>query len=181
MIMVSLHSRSDDFFQSRETLHLPEELRDELKVPLGRVVKEAQLSAILENAGKIVTVGDMCSLTLFEMGIVPDIAVVDFKTRRGEVGDKRPEILKIGQIVINVKSPAGDLTRELWDAVSRAYEASAPVRIEVDGEEDLAALPCIWLAPLGTTVVYGLPDIGLVVVDNDSARIKVKDVLSKMK
>ena len=176
-----MHSRSDDFFQSKGTLHLPEELRDELKVPLGKVVEEDRLPKVLEQAEKIVTVGDMCSLTLFEMGIVPDIAVVDFKTRRGEVGDKRPEILKIGQIVINVKSPAGELTRELWDAVSRAYEASAPVRIEVAGEEDLAALPCIWFAPPETAVVYGLPDVGLVVVQNDSARIKVKDVLSKMK
>ncbi len=179
--MVNMHSRSDEFFQSRETLHLPEELRAELKVPLGEVVNEGKLPQILEHTERIVTVGDMSSLTLFEMGIVPDIAVVDFKTRRGEVGDRRPEILKIGQIVINVKSPAGELTRELWDAVSRAYEVSAPVRIEVVGEEDLAALPCIWLAPPKTSIVYGLPDVGLVVVNNDSAKLKVKDVLSKMK
>jgi len=181
MIMVSSHSRSDDFFRSRDTLHLPEELRDELKVPLGEVVEAEQLSGILADVDKIVTVGDMCSLTLFEKGIAPDIAVVDFHTRRGEVGDKRGEILKIGQIVINVKSPAGELTKELWDAVSRAYESSAPVRIEVSGEEDLAALPCIWLAPPRTAVVYGLPGTGLVVVRNNTARIKVADVLTKMK
>lgn len=181
MIMESSRSRSDDFFGTRDTLHLPVELRDGLKVPLGEVVEENELAPILENAKKIVTVGDMCSLTLFEMGIAQDIAVVDFHTRRGEIGDRRGEILKIGQTVINVKSPAGELTRELWDAVSDAYGASVPVRIEVSGEEDLAALPCIWLAPPGTSVVYGLPGVGLVVVRADSAKIKVENVLSKMK
>jgi uncharacterized protein (UPF0218 family) len=176
-----MRSRSDDFFGSKKTLHLPVELRDELKVPLGEVVGEELLSTVLKDALKIVTVGDICSLTVFEAGMVPDVAVVDFKTRRGEVEDKRPKILKIGQTVINVKSPAGELTRELWDAVSDAYGASVPVRIEVSGEEDLAALPCIWLAPPGTAVIYGLPGVGLVVVHNESAKIKVENVLSNMK
>lgn len=179
--MESSHSRSDDFFRSGDTLCLPHELRDELKVPLGAIVPEREVVERVEGADCVVSVGDMCSLTLYRLGIVPHIAVVDFRTKRGDVEDLGSEIRKIGQIVINVKSPAGELTRELWDAVSRGYESSPPVRIEVDGEEDLAALPAIWLAPHNTVVVYGLPGEGLVVVEAEEAKMKVMDVLTRMK
>jgi hypothetical protein len=36
------------------------------------------------------------------------------------------------------------------------------VTVEVTGEEDLAALPAMLAAPLGSTVVYGQPGEGMV-------------------
>ncbi|UCE75328.1 MAG: DUF359 domain-containing protein [Methanomassiliicoccales archaeon] len=183
MQMVSTRSRSDnDFFELKEAVGLPKDLRDELKNPLGEVVDENHLKDTLAEVEKIVSVGDQCSLSLFEMGIEPDIAIVDFRVKRGDVGEKRARIQKIGQSVINVKNPAGVITKELWEAVEKAYSADKKVRIEVQGEEDLATLPCVWLAPKNTAIVYGLPGIGLVVVlDRHKARKKVKDVLIKMK
>ncbi len=160
---------------------MPSELRDELKTPLGEVVDEEKLARILENAGKVVSVGDMCSLTLYDMGFIPDIAIVDFKIQRGDISNLKDRIQEIGQNVINVENPPGMITEQLWHAVERAYQAENKVRIEVDGEEDLATLPCVWLAPKNTAVVYGLPDVGLVVVlDKHDAKIKVKNVLTKM-
>jgi uncharacterized protein (UPF0218 family) len=158
------------------------ELRDELKTPLGKIVFEGELAEILKDSNKVVTVGDQCSHTLYRVGLTPDIAVVDFMVQRGDIGDMRADILKIGKIVINVESPPGVLTKELWNAVKDAYQKEDAVRIEVSGEEDLATLPCVWLAPENTKLVYGLPNIGLVVVtDFKKARIKVKNVLTKMK
>lgn len=158
------------------------DLRDELKTPLGKIVLEEELAEILKDSYKVVTVGDQCSYTLYRLGLTPDIACVDFMVQRGDIGHMKADILKIGQIVINVKSPPGVLTKELWNAVKDAYQKEEKVRIEVTGEEDLATLPCVWLAPEKTKVVYGLPNIGLVVVtDFKKARIKVKNVLAKMK
>jgi uncharacterized protein (UPF0218 family) len=181
--MESTRSRSDDdFFGQKDSLSLPIELRDELKTPLGKIVIEEELAEILKDSHKVVTVGDQCSHTLFRLGLTPDIAVVDFMVQRGDIGDMKADILKIGQIVINVESPPGVLTKDLWNAVNDAYQREDAVRIEVTGEEDLATLPCVWLAPEKTKVVYGLPNIGLVVVtDYQEARIKVKNVLTKMK
>jgi uncharacterized protein (UPF0218 family) len=181
--MGSTRSRSDDdFFAEKVALRLPAELRDELKTPLGEVVDEGKLEVILKDVDTIVTVGDECSLTLYRMGIIPDIAVVDFKIQRRDVEDLKAQIQEFGQIVINVNSAPGMLTRELWNAVKSAYETEEKVRIEVVGEEDLAALPCVWLAPENTAVIYGLPNIGLVVVLGEKeAKMKVKDVLKKMK
>lgn len=182
MQMESTHSRSDDFIGIKKTVRLPAELRDELKNPLGEVVDENKLEGILKDVSRVVTVGDECSLTLYKMGIVPDIAVVDFKVQRGDIQNKRVQIQEIGQIVINVNNPPGAITKELWQAVEKAYLREEKVRIEVSGEEDLATLPCVWLAPKNTAIVYGLPNIGLVVVlDLHEAKLKVKNVLTKMK
>jgi uncharacterized protein (UPF0218 family) len=146
------------------------------------VVLEGDLKEVLKDAHMVVTVGDLCSLTLFERGFFPDIAVVDFATRRGSLDELKAKIRKIGKTVINVNNPSGVITRDLWKAVSRAYGENNPVRIEVTGEEDLATLPCVWLAPENTKVVYGLPGVGLVVVTNlQKAKIMVKNVLTKMK
>lgn len=181
--MGSTRSRSDnDFIAIKKTVRLPAELRDELKNPLGEVVDENQLERILKNVDNLVSVGDECSLTLYKMGLVPDIAVVDFKVQRGDIRNKRAQIKEIGQIVINVDNPPGAITKELWNAVEKAYQMEEKVRIEVLGEEDLATLPCVWLAPENTAVLYGLPDIGLVVVlDEHEAKMKVKNVLTKMR
>ena len=161
---------------------LPKELREELKNPLGEVVLEDQLKEVLSDLEKIVTVGDLCSLTLYERDIIPDIAIVDFATRRGDVGNMRAKILKIGQSVINVNNPPGVITQELWDAVKLAFQSKEKVRIEVIGEEDLATLPAVWFAPEKTAVIYGLPGIGLIVVtDLEEAKKKVKKVLDVMK
>jgi uncharacterized protein (UPF0218 family) len=182
MQMESTRSRSDNFFGIKKTLRLPAKLRDELKNPLGDVIDENRLLSILKDVRRIVTVGDECSLTLYKMGIIPDIAVVDFKVQRGDIQNKRAQIKKIGKIVINVNNPPGAITKELWQAVEKAYLTEEKVRIEVSGEEDLATLSCVWLAPQNTAVVYGLPDRGLVVVlDRHKAKQKVKNVLTKMK
>jgi uncharacterized protein (UPF0218 family) len=181
--MESTRSRSDDDFIAPErTLRLPDELRDELKNPLGEVVDENQLESILKDVDKIVSVGDQCSLTLYGRGITPDITVVDYKVQRGDIQNMREKIQEIGQIVINVDNPPGAITRELWQAVEEAYQKEEKVRIEVSGEEDLATLPCVWLAPKNTAILYGLPRKGIVVVlDIHEAKMKVKDVLTKMK
>lgn len=175
-------SKSDEnFIGTKDIRKLPKELREELKNPLGKVVLEDQLKEVLSDSKKIVTVGDLCSLTLYEKDIIPDIAIVDFATRRGDVGDMRAKILKIGQSVINVNNPAGVITWELWNAVKLAFQSKEKVRIEVIGEEDLATLPAVWFAPEKTAVIYGLPGIGLIVVkDLEDAKKKVKKVLDVM-
>jgi uncharacterized protein (UPF0218 family) len=87
--------------------------------------------------------------------------------------------------VKKVSNPPGTLTKELWQAVKEAYDTEEKTKIEVVGEEDIAALPCVWLAPEKTTIIYGLPDKGLVVVKNvketDDVIMKVRNVLMAMK
>jgi len=56
------------------------------------------------------------------------------------------------------------LTSETLKTVSIALTSSKPVRIFVEGEEDLLAIPILATYPLQTLVIYGQPSVGLVLV-----------------
>ena len=49
--------------------------------------------------------------------------------------------------------------------------------IRVEGEEDLALMPCIRHAPEGTDIVYGWPGKGMMVLTTDAA---VKDKTERL-
>jgi hypothetical protein len=136
---------------------LPLNRRGELRRPLGPVVTDISRN-VLEK--RVVTVGDRVTMALLDAGIAPDIAVVDYKIERKEYKGKPFHAKE----VIRTVNPAGVLTRELWNAVATAYASGTQTLIEVKGEEDMAALPAIYLAPDHTTVIYGLPGKGMVVV-----------------
>jgi len=54
-------------------------------------------------------------------------------------------------------------------------------QIFVDGEEDLAVLPAMILAPDASIIIYGQPDEGIVLIKVDEEmRNRAKDILKKM-
>jgi uncharacterized protein (UPF0218 family) len=159
-------------------LSLPERLRSELKEPLGPVVADAEtLLAAVE--APLVTVGDIVTYHLEEAGRQPDVALFDARTKREPVDDAVGAAL--AEADIRVENPAGTLTRELLVALREAIDAPGPVRVRVDGEEDLAALPAILAAPEGASVVYGQPGEGMVHVRATSgAQERSRDILTRM-
>jgi uncharacterized protein (UPF0218 family) len=69
--------------------------------------------------------------------------------------------------ILKAKNPAGTITDDLWETIGQAMELSGDGNchvIEVDGEEDLAVLPCILMASDETTILYGQPNEGLVLL-----------------
>ncbi|MBC7128439.1 MAG: DUF359 domain-containing protein [Thermoplasmatales archaeon] len=153
---------------------VPDEKKEELRKPLGKITKKIRKENL---KGKIVSVGDMVTMSLEKEGIKPDIAVVDYRIERKEYERKDFSAEKI----IKVKNPASKITRELWNAIATAYIENKKVLIEVDGEEDLAALPAIYLAPDNTTVIYGMPSKGMVVVNvGRKERDKVEKFLKNL-
>lgn len=71
--------------------------------------------------------------------------------------------------ILTCKNPPGHITKTLVLAISKAIKqyirTGGKQIIKVVGEEDLAALPAILLAPLGSVVFYGQPGEGVVVVE----------------
>lgn len=163
------------------TRRLPESLREELRRPLGRVRSGEEAFEEVRDAERVVTVGDACSIDLAERGRAPDIAVVDFKTKRVEDEGLRTRLRAMGGRAVSVRNPAASLTREVWETLSEAFKSGQRVRVEVLGEEDLIALAAIDLAPEGTAVLYGMPDEGVVVVWADAtSKAAVRDLLGRM-
>ncbi len=156
---------------------LPDNMRKELAEPLGPIIDNSEIDSL---RGKyIISVGDVCSITLYQRGIMPHLAVVDGKTKRSSSLDASR---LTADRTVTVRNPEGTITADLWNAVKEALECEKSTLLKVDGEEDLASLACISLAPEGTYVVYGIPDKGMCVVKvSEKTRKKANDALSRMK
>lgn len=149
---------------------IPDGKRDLFKRPLGIDLPEERLHE-LDEERMLITVGDVVSLTVREHGIVPDLSVYDGMTERREMTGFAALVRDRGLEEIVVSNEAGTVSVELATAIGRAVK-DGPGIIRVIGEEDLATLPCILLAPEGSYVIYGWPGLGmkLVVIDGGIRR-----------
>ncbi len=163
------------------TMVLPEEMRDELKVPLGPVLLEEELADRLGDAGTLCTVGDMTTETVHRLGASIHLAVVDYQTKREPDLGWVKALATVGEATLEVANAAATITWEMYNAILEAWSSSTALKMVVDGEEDLASLPAILHAPEGATVIYGIPDTGLCLVQVDGhARDVVTDVLRRL-
>ena len=163
---------------------LPENLRYLLKEPIGQLVDEDQLLKILKDEKYIVSVGDTVTYTLLKNDVKPVFCIVDYKTRRGDCSAEIIELIKsFGKKSVVVKNDPATISDDLWNIIEYAFDNKEPgsLRIEVEGEEDLASLAAIYMAPSDVTIIYGLPDKGVLVVKaNKDNKSKVKEILDKM-
>jgi uncharacterized protein (UPF0218 family) len=169
---------------SGKVLYLvPEHLRKELSAPVGIVLtNRADILNEIKHSAFLITVGDVVTLDLLESGIIPDISIVDYMTKRESIKELKNKFSRHPQAEIKVVNPPGVITLDLWNAITDAIANPRQLRIVVEGEEDLAALACIMLAPDNTTVIYGIPNRGASVHHvNDALKKMVKDTLDKMR
>ena len=163
---------------------LPDDLKDTLKQYIGQLVDEPTLLKLLKKEKSIVTVGDRVTYTVLKHGFTPLLCIVDFILERKRYPEEMKKLIQMfGLVHLKIKNPPGTITDELWDAIQTVYQnpQNRPICIEVEGEEDLASLAAIYLAPRGVTVIYGLPNKGVVVVKATEAhKQKVKEVLDRM-
>lgn len=155
---------------------LPEDLRGELRDPIGPVFTDAEdLLASVEGA--LITVGDVVTAHVEGASRTPDVSLIDERTEREPVA---PEY-EVGGADVTVSNPAATLTAELLRAIREAVRAETPTRIMVDGEEDLATVPAIIAAPDGTSVVYGQPGEGMVlVVVTPEVKARMRSLVRRM-
>jgi len=157
-------------------LKLPDDFRTPLKEKIGELV-QGNLPEKYCGYECIISVGDVVTDVLIEQGITPDLALIDGKTRRGDYESSTPSLEK----TINIKNPAGVITRDAWEAVVNGLEHEDPVMIIVDGEEDLLSLVVIALASEDCLVIYGIPNEGMVInIVNDDIRSKSWEVINNM-
>ena len=131
----------------------------------------------------IATIGDICTLKIIQQIRVPNLCIIDYKTKRDTKLsiDQKKNINEINSESVTVKNPAGTITKELWNKIEDALGNENNTKIIVDGEEDLATLAVISLSRIGAKVIYGMPDRGMVVVDvNQQAKKRANDFLNRM-
>jgi uncharacterized protein (UPF0218 family) len=161
-------------------LQLTEELRGELKEPLGDADTDAG-ALLADTSGPVVAVGDMVTYHLLAAGHRPAVALVDGRTERERVDREVREAIGGFDRRIDVENPAATLTGGLLAALVEAIGDPTSVVVAVDGEEDLAVLPAALAAPDGAAVVYGQPGEGMVLaVVDDELRARCRDLLERM-
>jgi len=163
-------------------VHLPDNLRDKLKKPLGVLLKDSDVTkeSVLKNiptGSFVISVGDATTEKLIKYGIVPSLQIVDGVEKRV----KRD--LPSGNVktTLSCNNPPAEITTESVKTIKKAFQSTKPVRIAVNGEEDLLVLPVVVYAPENSVVLYGQPNEGLVIVPiNAETRNKAQSVMDSM-
>ncbi|NUB89759.1 GTP-dependent dephospho-CoA kinase family protein [Haloterrigena sp. SYSU A558-1] len=161
-----------------QLLVLPDELRHELKEPMGPI--ETDADRLLEDVdGPLIAVGDVVTYHFLRAGRPPDVALVDERTKRSAVDEEIRETVTEGTTV-EVVNPPAEISQAVVEALLEGLVRDEPTTILVEGEEDLVALPAIVAAPEGASVVYGQPDEGMVHVKiTDEHRADVRELLGR--
>ena len=164
-------------------MHLPENLRQKLRSPLGVLIKDndpekEKTIRDMYSESNVITVGDRTTEILLNLGLIPQIQVVDGLEKR----NKRdiPQIESINTELV-CDNPASEITDDAISIIKNAFSSKPPVRITVNGEEDLLVLQICIEAPDKSIVMYGQPNEGLVIVEiTPDVRAKVQKLLDLM-
>ena len=181
-------------FRTSDPILTPE-VESQLKEPFGELIEGpeeditvAALKAIssieerTEFSGPLIAVGDVTALAFQNTGRPADIAIVDGKTKREEWEGSNDIDFSLYHNILDCNSPAGSLSRSLLksceSSIKSWMENEESSIIRVVGEEDLSPLLLHPIAPIGSVVLYGQPERGLVIrwCDEES-KIRCRNLL----
>jgi len=153
-------------------------------VPCSVVASACMVSSEPENVHAAlfvitpIAVGDATTEKLQSYGIIPSLQIVDAQEKR--IKREPPQANKVSTN-LSCQNPAGEITEQSIEIIKQAITSKPPVRIIVDGEEDLLVIPVCIYAPENTIIMYGQPNEGLVVVTvNEEIKKKTKSILDAM-
>lgn len=160
-------------------LPMPETIRAKLREPLGEVFRGTEFAEDQTMAGvvkkiltpkppMIITVGDIVSISLQKQRVEPDLKIIDFRSRKQSIEELYSRVNFSKSASVRVKNSPGTISKIAAEAVRSAIKChvlkNQKGTIIVAGEEDLLTLPAILFSPLGSVVLYGQFDLGVVAV-----------------
>ncbi|MBC8515968.1 MAG: GTP-dependent dephospho-CoA kinase family protein [Nitrosopumilus sp.] len=153
-----------------------------MKVPLGILLPENQtqkneIQKHLADNSYIITVGDRTTEKMIGFDLIPSLQIIDGQEKR----EKREPPKLENATELTVDNPAAQITSQSISVIKKAFTMQSPVRIFVNGEEDLLVLPVCVHAPENAVVMYGQPHEGLVIVKiTTEIRNKAQSLLDLM-
>jgi pantetheine-phosphate adenylyltransferase len=164
-------------------LVLQDNLRKELHKPFGELLSNTD-NLLRNNDNMVVVVGDITTKTFNEKSLGQNISIIDFRVNRKQRFFNISELgFSEDEKVLMVDNPSGSITKNLIRKLSEILTKRIDATIlQINGEEDLAVLPLVLLAPLGTIIYYGQPNEGLVrVTVSKEAKDKAYNIFLKLK
>ncbi len=146
-------------------MKLPDSLRDQLKIPLGILLPESQANKTniqkhLSENSYVITVVDRTTEKMIEFCLIPSLQIIDGKEKRAK--REPPKLANATELTAD--NPAAEITSQSIDIIRQAFTMQPPVRLSVNGEEDLLVIPVCIYAPENAIILYGQPNEGLVIV-----------------
>ena len=164
-------------------MQLPDNLRDQLKNPLGNLISDndpnkENIIKEISTESVLITVGDRTTENMLQLGLKPQIQIIDGLEKRNRRVVPTDDAVNTN---LSCRNPPGEITEESMQVIQKAFSSKPPVRITVDGEEDLLVLPVCMSAPENSVVMYGQPNEGLVLVHvTPEIQAKVQKILDSM-
>jgi uncharacterized protein (UPF0218 family) len=162
---------------------LPDSLRYQLKIPLGILLpidqdNKTNIQKYLSDDSYIITVGDRTTEKMIDFDLIPSLQIIDGLEKR-----IKRDIIKLGSAFeLKIDNPAAEITLESIEIIKKAFSLNPPIRLTVNGEEDLLVLPACIHAPENSVILYGQPNKGLVLVQiTTEIRNKAQALLDLMK
>ncbi len=161
-------------FTTKKTLTLPRYLRSKLRKPLGLIYNSTPkiidyLNTI--NPVVIISTGDVITKALLQENVIPSVQIIDHRKQRQDIPAKN-RILELAR-ALRAKNAAGTISQSavlaLYKGINLYFAKKQPQQVVIEGEEDLLALPAILLSPLGSIVLYGQPNEGVVAITIDES------------
>lgn len=153
-----------------------------MKIPLGVLLPESQvdksnIKEFLSENSYVISVGDRTTEKMIDFDLIPSLQIIDGQEKR----EKREPPKLDYATELTVDNPAAEITSESISMIKKAFTLKSPVRLFVNGEEDLLVLPVCVHAPENAVVLYGQPNEGLVIVQiTPEIRNKVQTLLDLM-
>ena len=154
-----------------------------MKTPFGRLILETdpnQEEIIRETYANslIITVGDATTEKLLKMGLIPFLQIIDGQEKRIKRNVPESELIKT---YLDCQNSPGEISQKSISIIRDAFDSKPPIRITVNGEEDLLVIPVCLNAPENSVVMYGQPNEGLVIVHiNREIKEKVQKIVNSM-
>ena len=172
-------------------MQLPNDLRDQLKNPLGNLIRDndpnkENIIKEISAESVLITVGDRTTENMLQLGLKPQIQIIDGLEKRNQRIVPADDTINTN---LSCRNPPGEITEESMQVIQKAFlvisdnrfHQEPPVRITVNGEEDLLVLPVCMYAPENSVVMYGQPNEGLVIVHiTPEIQAKVQKILDAM-
>lgn len=163
-------------------MKLPDSLRGQLKIPLGVLLSEPDVTKSnivkhIQDNSFVITVGDRTTEKMIDFGLTPFLQIIDSQEKRVKREIPKADILTD----LTCDNPAAEITEQSIDVIKQAFLSKPPVRLVVNGEEDLLVIPVCIYAPENSVVLYGQPNEGLVIVQiTPEVRSKAQRLLDSM-
>ena len=154
-----------------------------MKNPLGVLLPEKEttkekIQTFIKENTFVITVGDRTTEKMMAFDLIPSLQIIDGQEKR--VKRNLPQNQNFST-VLRCDNPAAEITFQSIEIIKKGFKSKTPVRIIVNGEEDLLVLPVCIFAPENSIVLYGQPNEGLVIVEvTPEIRNKTQKLLELM-